>query len=77
MSTDWRNAEEYMMRNQDLNPPLLRERTALNKQQARDLKLAGALESGRIYGLRQQKFDMRLKRELDSRMQHPPVSKHW
>ena len=54
-----------------------RQLAELSKLQAHDNKLAFALESGRIYGLRQQKYDMVLKRELNKDYRRPPVEKMW
>ena len=49
----------------------------LSKQQARDDKLAFAIASGRCYGLQQQFYDMRLRKELDRESRHPTGEKLW
>jgi len=48
---------------------------SLNSHQAKDDKLAFAIESGKIYGLQQQFYEMRLKRKLNQ--QHPPTEDMW
>ena len=50
---------------------------AVSKHLAYDDKIAVAYESGRVYGLRQQKYDMRLKRELDRDWRRAPTEHHW
>ena len=47
----------------------------LSLHQAHDTKLAFAIEAGRIYGLQQQFYNMRLKRELNR--QRPPTEDMW
>ena len=42
-----------------------------------DNKLEFALEAGRVYGMRQQRYDMQLKRQLNRDYRHPPVEKMW
>ena len=56
---------------------LARELGSLSKHQAHDEKLAEAIESGRVYGLRQQRYDMTLRRELGQDWERPPVEKSW
>ena len=56
---------------------LTRRLGALSKHQAYDDKIAAAYESGRVYGLRQQKYDMRLKRELDKDWRRAPTEHSW
>ena len=49
----------------------------LSKRQVRNDKLAWAIESGRVYGLRQQKYDMALRRQLNADWRRAPVEQHW
>jgi len=50
---------------------------ALSVHQASDDKLAYAVEAGRIYGMRQQKYDMLLKKQLNLDYRKPPVEHMW
>ena len=50
---------------------------ALQKEQARNDKLAFKLEEGRIYGLRQQYYDFILQRQLGAEMQKKHTEPHW
>jgi hypothetical protein len=36
-----------------------------------------ALESGRIYGLRQEKYDLILRRQIHKDWQNPPGERMW
>ena len=54
MSVDWRSASERLNQFANMDPALRQELNALSRAQARDDKLAFALEAGRIYGLRQE-----------------------
>jgi hypothetical protein len=56
---------------------LCKQLNELSKQQVYEERLAVAIESGRIYGLRTQKLAMRHKKELHSDMRHPPTQKMW
>jgi hypothetical protein len=47
-----------------MDPNLRRDLNSLSKGQSRDDKIALKLEEGRIYGLRQEYYDMKLKRGL-------------
>jgi hypothetical protein len=38
-----------------------------------DSKLAVAIEAGRVYGLRQQKYDMLLKKQVNQQAKNPLV----
>lgn len=49
----------------------------LSEEQAGQQKLAQAIESGRVYGLRQQKYNMTLKKQLTQDYRHPPVEHIW
>jgi hypothetical protein len=47
----------------------------LSQRQANDIKMASAIETGRIYGLRAQKYDMILKRQLNQ--DQPETQEMW
>ena len=64
MSVDWRSAGERLNQFASMDPSLRQELNTLSKAQARDDKLAFALEAGRIYGLRQEFYENKLKRDL-------------
>ena len=74
---DWMTASERMNRFARTDTSLARRLNDLSEHQARENKLAFAIESGRVYGLRAQKCDMRLKRELNSDWRRPPVAPSW
>ena len=50
---------------------------ALSMHQTHDDKLAFAIEAGRVYGLRQQKYDMALKRQLNRDVRRPHTEEMW
>lgn len=45
--------------------------------QVGDDKLAFALEAGRVYGMRQQRYGMQLKKQLNLCCRMPQVEKMW
>ena len=78
MSADFRNAAERMHQFASLDPGLRSELNTLCKGQSRDDKLAFKLEEGRIYGLRQEYYDMKLKRDLVRFLRREdPTEEHW
>ena len=74
---DWMTASERMNRFARMDTNLTRRLNDLSEHQARENKLAFAIESGRIYGLRAQKCNMLLKRQLNSEWRRPPVAEPW
>ena len=48
---------------------------SLSLHQARDTKLAEAIEAGRVHGLQKQFYEMRLKRGLDN--ERPETQPMW
>ena len=50
---------------------------ALQKEQARNDKIAFKLEEGRIYGLRQQYYDFILQKQLGAEMTKKHTESHW
>ena len=78
MSCDWRSAAERLNQFASLDPGLRSELNILSKAQSRDDKLAFKLEEGRIYGLRQEYYDMKLKRDLVRFLRREdPTEEHW
>ena len=78
MSADWRSASERLNEFASLDPSLRHELNSLSKAQSRDDKLAFKLEEGRIYGLRQEYYDMKLKRDLIRTLRREDITEqHW
>ena len=50
---------------------------ALSLQDADETKMTYALESGRIHGLLQEKYDHILRRLIHKDWQNPPVERMW
>ena len=75
--SDWQSASERLNRYVRQDHALGAQLATLGKEQSRNEKVAFKLESGRIYGLRQQYYDFILQRELASDMKKPPVESHW
>ena len=73
----WAPAQEVFNKFARMDRTLVQKLNNLSENQAHHDKLAFALESGRIYGLRQQKYNMVLKRQLDMHMKRPPVEDKW
>ncbi len=75
---DWMTASEHMNRFARIDPNLARRLNGLSQHQAHENKLAFAIESGRIYGLRAQKCDVHLKRQLPREWRRAsPVEHAW
>ncbi len=78
MSVDWRSAAERLNQFAHMDPSLRRELGNLSKAEARDDKLAFKLEEGRVYGMRQQFYDNKLKRDLARFLSREDVTEeHW
>ena len=78
MSVDWRSAAERLNQFASMDPGLRQELNALSRAQARDDKLAFALEAGRIYGLRQEFYEYKLKRDLARSLRRTDITEeHW
>jgi hypothetical protein len=78
MSVDWRSAAERMNEFASMDPILRQELNALSKAQARDSKIAFRLEEGRVYGMRQQYFENKLKRDLARTLRREDITEeHW
>ena len=71
-------ASEHLNRFARIDRNLAKRLNALSEHQARENKLAFAIESGRIYGLRAQKCDLHLKRQLPREWRRAsPVEDMW
>ena len=78
MSVDWQTAAERLNRFARMDPSLRQELNTLSKAEARDDKLAFALEAGRIYGLRQEFYQNKLKRDLARTLRRENITEeHW
>ena len=78
MSVDWQTAAERLNRFAHMDPGLRQQLNTLRKAEARDDKLAFKLEEGRIYGLRQQFYETKLKRDLARTLRRTDITEeHW
>jgi hypothetical protein len=78
MSVDWRSAAERLNTFASTDPGLRQELNALSKAQARDDKIAFKLEEGRTYGMRQQYYENKLKRDLARTLRREDITEeHW
>jgi len=78
MSVDWQSASERLHRYWNMDPDLRHDLAQLGKEQARDDKLAFKLEEGRTYGMRQQFYETKLKRDLARSLRRQDVTEeHW
>ena len=77
MHSNWMTASERLNRFVHMDNNLGRRLAELSMQDAHETKLAFALESGRIYGLRQQKYNHILRKQIHKAWQRPPVEQTW
>ena len=78
MSVDWQSASERLNRFARMDPGLRHELNSLSKAEARDDKLAFRLEEGRVYGLRQEFYNNKLKRDLARTLRREDITEeHW
>ena len=78
MSADFRNASDRFNAFRAFDVDLQHDLAQLCKEQARDDKLAEKLEAGRIYGLRQEYYEMKLKRDLARKLKVSDIAEdHW
>ena len=75
MSSDFRTANERLNRFASMDSNLGRKLADLSVLESNEVKLSMALESGRIYGLRQQKYNHILQRQLNK--MHAPTERMW
>ena len=71
----WATAQERFNRNARMDRQQAMRLNRMSVHQANDDKLAYAIEAGRVYGLRQQKYDMILKKQLNR--DKPPTEHMW
>ena len=78
MSVDWRSAAERMNDFARVDPSLRKELNTVSMAQARDDKIAFKLEEGRMYGLRQEYYGNKLKRDLARSLRREDITEdHW
>ena len=78
MSIDWQTASDRLNRFKTLDSDLQYDLVRLCNAQSRDDKLAFRLEEGRTYGMRQQYYDNKLKRDLARTLKVSNVTEeHW
>ena len=73
----WAPASETFTKFAKMDPHLADQLHELKKRQTYEEKLAMALESGRIYGLRTQALAMLHKKDLANDMRYPPTQRMW
>ena len=76
-TSSWMTASERLNQFAHMDTTLGKRLAALSVQDANENKMAYALESGRIYGLRQEKYDHILRRQIHKDWQNPPVERTW
>ena len=76
-TSSWMTASERLNQFAHMDTNLGKRLAALSAQSADETKMAYALESGRIYGLRQEKYDHILRRQIHKDWQNPPVERMW
>ena len=78
MSVDWQSASDRLNRFRYLDGNLRYDLSKLCEAQSRDDKLAFKLEEGRTYGMRQQYYDNKLKRDLTRTLRRTSITEeHW
>ena len=78
MSVDWQTASDRLNRFHNLDANLRYDLCVLSKEASRDDKLAFKLEEGRTYGMRQQYYDNKLKRDLTRNLRRTSITEeHW
>ena len=78
MSVDWQTASDRLNRFRNLDANLRYDLCVLSKEASRDDKLAFKLEEGRTYGMRQQYYDNKLRRDLARSLRRTDIAEeHW
>jgi len=78
MSVDWATASDRLYRFASMDPSLRQQLATLSKAESRDDKLAFKLEEGRTYGMRQQFYAYKLKRDLARVLRVSDITEeHW
>jgi hypothetical protein len=73
----WASGQELFNRFARMDRQVAMHLADLSKQEANETKLEDAIESGRVYGMRQQRYEMLLKRQLNREWRRPPVQPMW
>ena len=68
---------EQFNRNRSLDRGTSKALALISLDLARETKLAAAYECGRVYGLRQAKYEMLREKQLTREWRRPPVEKLW
>ena len=76
-TSSWMTASERLNRFAPMDTTLGKRLAALSAQNADETKMTYALESGRIYGLRQENYDHILRRRIHKDWQNPPGERMW
>ena len=71
----WMGPQQVFNKFARLDRELSNKLQSLSIHQARDTKLAEAIEAGRVYGLQKQFYDMKLKRALNA--DRPETEPMW
>ena len=74
---EWAPAAEACNKFARMDHQLAQRLGRLSQEQARDDKLAVAIEAGRVYGLRAMKYNLRLRQELNGELRQPLSEKMW
>ena len=78
MSVDWQTASDWLNCFRFLDANLRYDLSKLYVAQSRDDKMAFKLEEGRTYGMRQQYYDNKLKRDLARTLRRTSITEeHW
>ena len=78
MSVDWQTASDRLNRFCTLDANLRYDLRSLSKEASRDDKLAFKLEEGRTYGMRQQYYENKLRRDLMRSLRRTDITQeHW
>ena len=78
MSVDWQTASDRLNRFRNLDANLRYDLCVLSKNASRDDKLAYKIEEGRTYGMRQQYYDNKLRRDLARSLRRTDITEeHW
>ncbi len=73
----WTGAPDSLWRNNGLNQRRFNKREAKCRTQARQEKLANAIQFGRVYALGQQLYEHTRQKKLETRVGPGLSSQHW
>ena len=73
----WMTASERLCKYARQDRNLSRQLCELSKLQASQNKLAFAVEAGRTFGMRQEKYNHILQSQLARQWRNPPLQPHW